>query len=76
MPAVSKKQQKFMAMVLANKRGKLKNPSKSIREASESMSEETAREFAKTKRTGLPEKKASLNARLWLLGFANELKRQ
>lgn len=59
--AVSKAQQKFMAMVLAKKRGKMDNASPEVEKAAESMSTKSARDFAKTKHKGLPEKKDSEN---------------
>jgi hypothetical protein len=46
MPAVSKKQQEYMAMVA---HGKIKGPA--------GLSKETAREFAETPKAGLPEHK-------------------
>ena len=57
MPAKSEAQQRFMAMALAAKRGKGKF-SKRVMEASKNMSEKQLRDFAKTKHSGLPEKKA------------------
>lgn len=45
-PAASEKQRRFMAMVLAHKRGKIKKPSKKVMLASRSMSEKSARDFA------------------------------
>lgn len=65
MPAVSKAQQQFMGAVLAAKRGDLKNPSKSVRRAAESMTEGDVRDFAKTKHKGLPERKSEKKAS-WL----------
>lgn len=50
MPAKSEAQRKFMGQVLSYKRGKLKNPSKKVREAAESMSESEARDFAKSQK--------------------------
>lgn len=58
MPAQSKAQQKFMGMVLARKRGK-KVGSKKVAEAAASMKTEDVKEFASTRRKGLPEKKSS-----------------
>ena len=58
MPAKSKKQQRFFALVQAYKRGEIKNPSESVRRAAESMSDEDVRHFAATKHEGLPEKVA------------------
>jgi hypothetical protein len=48
-PAVSRKQQKFMGMELAKKRAGKKTKTK--------MSEKQLKEYATTKRKGLPEKK-------------------
>ena len=59
--AVSKAQQKFMAMVLAKKRGEMKNASPEVEKAAAGMSEKSARDYAKTKHKGLPEKKDSEN---------------
>jgi Protein of unknwon function (DUF3008) len=61
MPAKSKKQQMAAGAALAAKRGKrskssLKGASK---EMAESMSEKQLKDFAKTKRDKLPEKKKS-----------------
>ncbi len=54
MPAKSKAQQKFMGMVLAAKRGQLKNPSSAVKKAAGSMSAKSAEDFASTKRSKLP----------------------
>lgn len=63
MPAVSKKQQRFFALVQAAKRGDIDKSkvSDKVERAADSMSEESIRHFAATKRKGLPErvKKAS-----------------
>jgi hypothetical protein len=50
MPAVSEKQRRFMGMVLAYKRGKLKRPSPKIKEAAGGMSEQSVSDFASTGR--------------------------
>jgi hypothetical protein len=47
-----------MGMVHAYKRGKLKNASPKVKEAAKTMTDKSAKEFAETKRTGLPEKKS------------------
>lgn len=47
-----------MGMVHAYKKGKLKKAPKKIREVAEHISDEDARDFAKTKHDGLEEKKA------------------
>ena len=59
MPAVSKSQQRFMGMVCAAKKGKMKNPSPEVAKASASMSKDDACDFARTKHKGLPNKKVS-----------------
>ena len=56
MPAKSKKQQKFFAVVYEYLKGNIKNPSESVRRAAESISKEDARHFAATKHEGLPDK--------------------
>lgn len=55
--AVSKSQQRFFGMVHATKKGDLVNPSKSVKDAADSISDKEAEKFAKTKHKGLPEKK-------------------
>jgi len=57
MPSVSKKQQRFMGMVHAAQKGKLKNPSPEVRKVAKSIDPEDATHFAETKHKGLPEKK-------------------
>lgn len=59
MPATSKSQQRFMALVKLYLEGKIKNPSESVRRAAKSMSLEDANDFASTKHEGLPEKKTA-----------------
>lgn len=58
MPATSKSQQRFMGMVHAVQKGDMKAPSKQVAEAAKSMSKSDAKDFAKTKHKGLPEKKS------------------
>lgn len=53
--AKSKKQQKFMGMVYAAKKGE-KPASKAVAKAAKGMSKKAAKDFAKTKHKGLPEK--------------------
>ena len=53
--AKSKKQQKFMGMVYAAKKGK-KPASKEVAKAAKGMSKKAAKDFAKTKHKGLPKK--------------------
>lgn len=59
MPAVSKAQQRFMGMVYAAKRGKIKSPSPKVAQAASSMKQKDAKDFASTKHKGLPEKKVA-----------------
>ena len=55
--AVSKSQQKFMAMVCQVKKGKMEAPSPEVAKAAKEMSEKDACDYAETKHEGLPEKK-------------------
>jgi hypothetical protein len=57
MPAKSEAQQRLMGMALASKRGKGRFGSK-VQEIADSMTEKQLRDFAKTKHSDLPEKKA------------------
>lgn len=54
MPAVSESQRRFMGMVLAQKRGQLKNPSMRVKKAASGISESDAKDFSK-KRMGVAE---------------------
>jgi hypothetical protein len=54
--AVSAAQQRFMGMVYAAKKGKMKAPSAEVEKAAASMTKKEAKKFAKTKHKGLPEK--------------------
>ena len=56
--AMSKAQQKFMGMVYARKKGKMKKgeASPEVEAAAKSMTKKEAKKFAKTKHKGLPEK--------------------
>jgi len=54
--AVSKSQQKFMAMVCQVKKGKMDAPSPEVAKAAKGMSEKDACDYAETKHKGLPEK--------------------
>ena len=59
MPAVSKKQQKFMGIVHAIQKGEA-NPSKyskQAQDAAKKMKKKSAKDYAKTKHTGLPTRK-------------------
>jgi hypothetical protein len=58
-PATSASQQRLMGMVHAAQKGKLKRPSKKVKEMASSMKEQDVTDFAKTKHEGLPEKKAA-----------------
>lgn len=62
MPAVSKKQQKFFGMVRAQQKGELKDAPESVKKAASSMTKKAAKDFAKTKHAGLPEKKVKESA--------------
>ena len=59
MPAVSKSQQRFMGMVCATKKGKMKDSSPEVAKAAAGMSEKDACDFASTKHKKLPEKVVS-----------------
>lgn len=52
-PAFSESQRKLFGMVLAAKRGELKNPSPKIKKISQGISENDARDFAKKKRANI-----------------------
>ena len=56
MPAVSKAQQRFFAMVRATQKGEMKNPSSEILDVADDISVNDAKKMAKTKHKGLPEK--------------------
>jgi len=57
--ALSKAQQRFMGMVYATKSGEMKAPSSEVASAAAGMTTKQAKDFAKTKHKGLPEKKVS-----------------
>ena len=70
MPAISKSQQRLMGMVHAYKQGKLKNAPSKIKAVAKHISDSDARDFAKTKSSGLPEKKAcDMLNRMFIRGF-------
>lgn len=76
MPAESKKQQRFFALVRLAQKGKLPKDkiSESVSRAAKSMDEESVRHFAATKRKGLPEeKKASCLDYMFVSGFMSSL---
>jgi hypothetical protein len=53
--AVSKAQQKFMGMVHAVQKGKMKAPSKDVAKTAKGMTKKAAKDFASTKHKGLPQ---------------------
>ena len=55
--AKSKAQQRFFGMVRAAHKGELKNPSQEVVDVADNISVKDAKDFAKTKHKGLPEKK-------------------
>jgi hypothetical protein len=57
--SLSKAQQRFMGMVYATKGGEMKAPSPEVASAAAGMTTKQAKDFAKTKHKGLPEKKVS-----------------
>ena len=57
MPATSKAQQRLFGMVHAYKSGRLKRAPKRVREIAEHISDEDAEHFAKTRHSGLPERR-------------------
>jgi hypothetical protein len=63
MPSVSKAQQKFMGIVHAYKKGDIpaSKVSKAVKDAAKSMKKKSAKDFAKTKHKGLPNKVRSEN---------------
>jgi len=63
MPAVSKKQQRFMGMVHALNKGEIKpsDVSKDVQDVAKDMKKKDAKDFASTKHKGLPMKKEILN---------------
>lgn len=54
--AKSKSQQRFMGMVHAVQKGEIEAPSKEVEKAASSMKKKDAKDFAKTKHKGLPNK--------------------
>lgn len=73
MPALSKSQQRLFGMVHAYKKGKLKKAPKKIKEIAKNISDEDAKDFAKTKSRDLPEKKASPLDYMFVRGFLSRL---
>lgn len=78
MPAVSESQQRLMGMVHAYKNGKLKKAPKKIKEVAKHISDEDARDFAKTKHKGLPEKKAAslIEIEMFIRGYIDRMREQ
>lgn len=56
MPAKSKSQQRLFGMVDAYQKGELDNASKEVKDIAKDISHKDARDFAKTKHKGLPNK--------------------
>jgi cytochrome c553 len=73
MPAKSKSQQRLFGMVHAYKNGKLKKAPAKIKEIAKNISDDDARDFAKTKSKGLPEKKASPLDFMFVSGFLSRM---
>lgn len=59
MPSESQAQQRFFGMVHATQKGDIKAPSTAVAKAAKSMSKKSAKDFASTKRKGLPKHVAS-----------------
>ena len=77
MPAVSKAQQRFMAMVRATQKGELKDPPEAVERAAKSMTKRQARDFAKTKHKGLPErveKDAAFFDEMFIRGYIDRMR--
>jgi len=73
MPAISKSQQRLFGMVHAYKQGKLRKAPKKIKDVAKHISDDDARDFAKTKSSKLPEKKASFIDEFFIRGFLSGL---
>ena len=73
MPAVSQSQQRLFGMVHAYKNGKLKKAPDKIKEVARHISDDDARDFAKTKTDKLPEKKASSVCDMFVRGFVSRI---
>ena len=76
MPARSKAQQRLMGMVHAYKNGKLEDAPGKIKEVAKHISDEDARDFARTKTGKLPErkeKKASYLDDMFVRGFISRI---
>ena len=57
--SVSKKQQRFFGMVRATQKGETKAPTSEVARVASSIKKSDAKDFAKTKHKGLPEKKVA-----------------
>ena len=57
--SVSKSQQRFFGMVRATQKGETKAPSSEVARVASSIKKSDAKDFAKTKHKGLPEKKVT-----------------
>ena len=57
--SVSKSQQRFFGMVRATQKGETKAPSSEVARVASSIKKSDAKDFAKTKHKGLPEKKVA-----------------
>ena len=75
MPAQSKSQQRLFGWVHAYQKGEAKNAPKKIKDIAKSISKSDARDFAKTKTSGLPEKKAECDwlNEIFLRGFLSRI---
>lgn len=76
MPSDSKAQQKFMGMVHAVQKGDIAPPSKEVAETAKEIKPSDAKDFAHTKRKGLPEhvkKKSKKHVKeAFIRGFVNK----
>jgi len=73
MPALSKSQQRLFGMVHAYKNGKMKKAPKKIKEIAKNISDDDARDFARTSHGGLPDKKASSFSVNFMRGFISRM---
>ena len=75
MPAQSKSQQGLFGWVYAYQKGEAKNAPKKIKDIAKSISKSDAKDFAETKRSGLPEKKAGCSwlDEMFLRGFLSRI---
>ena len=54
--SISKAQQRLFGQVYSYKKGKLKNPSKAVKDIAKGISKKDSKDFAATKHKGLPNK--------------------